>query len=129
MEEPLNRTQYRIVLFCLKYIPFLIAILKFLNIILCLFFNEFAIISAFIYISILPGILILLFSKLFRFCIWHRLPIYYCWTNDIISWYDYLFTISVSIQWLFFIYLVIALIFIILGMYFKNKYNAKTRSN
>lgn len=81
-----------------------------------------------IYISPVSGILILVMSKALQFCIWHRLPIYYCFTVDILSTIDYRYHIPLSNINLIIIYLFVLIIFVLLGMYLKEKYN-KTKRN
>ena len=127
MEEKLSKVQYRFTLLCLKYLPLLIAICQFVLIVLNFISPKFIIFGTFCYIPFLSGLLILLFSKLFHFCIWHRLPIYYCWTNQIITWCDNIIGIPISSHWIFCVYLSIVIIFVLLGMYFKNKYNESNR--
>jgi len=67
-------------------------------------------------------------SILLKFCIWHRLPLYYAITIDIINTVDYYFVIPISSKVLLLIYLVISIIFILVGMYLKEKHNAKNRT-
>lgn len=62
-------------------------------------------------------------SKVLKFCIWHRLPIYYCFCLDILSTIDYKYGIALSDINLIIVYMIITIIFIILGMYLKEKYN------
>ena len=62
-------------------------------------------------------------SKVLKFCIWHRLPIYYCFLMDVLSTIDYKYGIVLSNINLIVIYMIITVIFILLGMYLKEKYN------
>ena len=66
-------------------------------------------------------------SVLLKFCIWHRLPLYYGIIIDTINTFDYYFTFSVNNITMLAIYLSITGVFILIGMYLKQKYNAKTR--
>lgn len=67
-------------------------------------------------------------SILLRFCIWHRLPLYYSLVIDIINTLDYYITFPVNNIIMLAIYLAITGCFILIGMYLKEKYNAKTRT-
>ena len=71
----------------------------------------------------MSGVLILLMSKVLKFCIWHRLPIYYCFCVDVLSTTDYMFNISLSNIDMIIVYLLISVIFVIIGMYLKEVYN------
>lgn len=67
-------------------------------------------------------------SILLKFCIWHRLPLYYSIVIDIINMLDYYITFSINNVIMLAIYLAITGLFILIGMYWKEKHNAKTRT-
>jgi hypothetical protein len=67
-------------------------------------------------------------SVLLKFCIWHRLPLYYGASIDIINTIDYYITIPISNKSMLVWYLVITGIFILVGMYLKERHNAKNRT-
>lgn len=71
--------------------------------------------------SILPVIFILVSSFVFKFCIYHRLPIYYIIISDIINYYDLYIGIPINNRNLFIINMIIAGIFIFLILLFKFK--------
>ena len=125
--ESVSRFWHKILLILLKYIPYFIALLYFISAILGCFGITLYILPGIIYISPLSGLLILVMSKVFQFCIWHRLPIYYCFCIDILSTIDYKYGILLSNISLIIIYSLISLIFILIGMCLKEKYNAKIR--
>lgn len=127
MEESLNKKTYKILLICLKYLPWLILIMYFINILLNLFGVTIMLIPIISQVTLLPGILIILFSILFKFCIWHRLPIYYCWINNLVGYYDYIFGIPLPERLFIWFFLLIGLVLTLLGMYFKNRYNERKR--
>lgn len=64
-------------------------------------------------------------SKVLKFCVWHRLPIYYCFCVDVLSTIDYKYGIPLSDINLLMIYMIITTIFILFGMYLKERYNRK----
>ena len=121
--EVISKFWHKILLILVKYIPFIIAI----GYLICTIFGCFGIklfiLPSLIYISPITGILILVMSKVLKFCIWHRLPIYYCFCIDILSTFDYKYNIPLSNINLIIIYLVISILFILIGMCLKEKYN------
>lgn len=126
-ENSINFTQYKIYLICLKYIPFLVAVLSLIASILGCLGISIGLFPVAAYMGLLPTIFWILSSFTFKCCIWHRLPIYYCWVNNVVSWIDFRWTIPFNNLQMILVYSIVALVFIILGMYFKNKYNVKQR--
>ena len=109
-----DKTLYKLELLILKDLPILIALCYFLNTVLSYFKIDFAFLSAIGGLSLLPMIFIIISSFVFKFCIYHRLPIYYVMISDIISCYDLYIGIPLSNRWLFVVNMIIAGIFIIL---------------
>ena len=68
-------------------------------------------------------------SFVFKFCIWHRLPIYYSAVIQIVSCIDYYCKLEIINNIMLFIYLTITILFILLEMYFKNKHNKIKNGN
>jgi hypothetical protein len=66
-------------------------------------------------------------SFAFNFCTWHRLPIYYCGVMDLISFLDVKYYISIQNHLMLAIYLIVTIVFILIGMYLKQKYNNDIR--
>jgi len=79
------------------------------------------------YTSLIPFICLIACSKLLKFCIWHRLPLYYSMLIDVINAIDYYIVIPIESKWMLLIYLVITGAFALYGAYLKNRYN-KTKS-
>lgn len=127
--EELSRTQYRITLILCKYIPWIIAFIYFVCSIFSCFGIGFRWIGFLSSLSVLPAICLISFSVLFRFCIWHRLPIYYIFTQNIINAIDFYIGIPVTNIQMCWIYLIITGIFVLLGAYLKNRYNEKIRTS
>lgn len=75
--------------------------------------------------SVLSFILILLLSIALNFCIWHRLPIYYCGTLDLSNLIYYYTNVPILNSEMLLIYFIITGIFILIGAYIKNKYNKR----
>ena len=111
-----------------KYIPFVIAV-GYLLMAICSCFGISCIwLSVLFRFSMSSFVCLFAISILLKFCIWHRLPLYYAITIDIINTVDYYFVIPISSKVLLLIYLVISIIFILVGMYLKEKHNAKNRT-
>lgn len=123
----LSRLNYRITLLLAKYVPEIIAILYLIMLILSCFGINLVLLSSIASLSLLPAICLISFSILFKFCIWHRLPIYYVLFQNLINEIDFYFGIPVTSLWMLFIYLLITGMFILIGAWLKNKYNGQKR--
>lgn len=91
-----SKLLYKIEILVLKYIPFLLAVIYFINTLLSLFYINAILLSYIAGISILPWIFILISSFVFRFCSYHRVPLYYIIGNDIINIIDGYFELPIS---------------------------------
>ena len=125
--EEISKLTFQITKIIVKYIPFIIAFMYLLHSVLFCFGISFPWLMLVYRFSILSFISLLAMSKLLKFCIWHRLPLYYAICIDIINTIDYYITFTISNELMFASYLVLTGIFILIGMYLKEKYNAKTR--
>ena len=123
----ISKTFTKITKTIVKYVPFLIALMYFLHSILFCFGISIPWLMLIYRFSIFSFICLLAMSVLLKFCIWHRLPLYYGIIIDTINTFDYYFTFSVNNITMLAIYLSITGVFILIGMYLKQKYNAKTR--
>lgn len=110
-------------LICLKYAPMLIALAYFINAILSCIGVKLWILQDIFFLSPITALFILCASVVFKFCIWHRLPIYYCMVLHIISYIDYYTNFLMVDNIALFIYLTLTILCILLGMYFKNLHN------
>ena len=126
--EELSKIQYRATLICAKYIPWLIAVIYFIALILSCLGITFWWATNVFSLSLLPAICLIMFSILFKFCIWHRLPIYYVLFQNLINSIDFYIGIPVSNLYMILIYCIITGIFVLLGAYLKNKHNDKVRT-
>ena len=123
MEEKLHK----LFLIILKYLPVLIAMVYLLVSILHCFGIVLYVIPNVFYLSPVSALFILCASFVFRFCIWHRLPIYYALLLHGISILDYYTPLTLTNSLMLFVYLLITIIFILIGLYLKNKHNKKKR--
>lgn len=117
----MTKTLYKLELLLLKSLPLWIALCYLLNSILSYFNINAEICSYLGGMSILPIIFILLSSFVFKFCIYHRLPIYYVILSDIINYYDLYVGITLDNRNLFIMNMIIAGIFIVLIVFTKAK--------
>jgi hypothetical protein len=124
-DNSISLNLYKIFMIILKYGPFILGLLSLIAVICgCIGFAP-GFYALFGYTGLLPSLFWIIASFTFKCCIWHRLPIYYCWVNNIISWIDFRWPIPVDNLQMIMIYLIMALVFILLGMYFKNRYNVR----
>lgn len=111
-----------------KYIPFIVAFGYLLMAIFSCFGITSIWLSIFCRYSILSFICLLAMSLLLNFCVWHRMPLYYAASVDIINTIDYYIILPVSSKYMLLIYLLITGLFIVIGMYLKEKHNVKNRT-
>lgn len=128
-DKTISLTQYKLFLIGLKYCPFIIGIFSLIMVVLGCFGISFTLFPVLFNLSIFPTIIWILASIAFKCCIWHRLPLYYCWVNNVISWVDFKWTIPLNNLQMILVYLFITLMFILMGMYFKNKRNHERRTS
>ena len=119
----LKRSNYKVFLFINKYLPYVISLLYMVNTLLSLFGIDLIIFSMLGGLSLLPIIYFISVSFTFRYCLYHRLPIYYIILNDSINWLDY--HIGIPILDMYFIACSIVLMFIFIVvttiLYLKEK--------
>ena len=125
--EEISKSLARLTKIIVKYIPFVIAIGYLLMAIFSCFGISCIWLPVLFRFSMSSFVCLFAISILLKFCIWHRLPLYYAITIDIINTVDYYFVIPISSKMLLLIYLVISIIFILVGMYLKEKLNVKNR--
>lgn len=99
VEERLkSKRLYKLELIGIKYIPIIIALLYFVDTILDALEIELDVLSHLFGMSFLPWCFFLLSSVVFRFCLFHRLPLYYIAINHIISMIDYYIGIPIDLK-------------------------------
>jgi len=116
-EESLNKTIYKIELFLLKIIPFVLATVYFVNTTLSYFKIDITFLSYLGGISILPLLFLYLSSYAFKFCLYHRLPLHYIMINLVLNIVDEYIGIPLSNRNLYAVYVIITFIFIVLLVY------------
>ncbi len=116
-----RKALYKIELGVLKVIPLVIAGCYFLNTFFSYFNIELPIFSYIGGLSLLPWLFLYLSSFVFRFCLYHRLPLYYVLVSDGISYYDLWIGITMSDRGLFVLNDMLAGITIFMIIYLKFK--------
>lgn len=124
MEVNFNRN---LILIVIKYGPWIIGLAYFIQIILACFGIQSIILTLLFSLSIIPCILLLLFSKLFGFCIWNRLPLYYTMLVNVLNLLDY-YWLMLPNKLALCIYLILLGIFVLIGGWIKNKNNVDKRN-
>lgn len=94
-EKSVSKDLYKIAIVLLKLIPFILALFNFLNTILTCLGIVLPFIVELASISFIPLIFIYVASYLFKFCEYHRVPIYYITVNKILNLFDYYFQIPI----------------------------------
>ena len=122
-ENSLKRSNYKIFLFINKYLPYVISLLYMANTLLSLFGIDLIIFSMLGGLSLLPIIYFISVSFTFKYCLYHRLPIYYIILNDSINWLDYHIGIPISDMYFIAGSIVLMFIFIVVTtiLYLKEK--------
>ena len=112
---------YKIELYLLKMIPIILSLLYLANTILSYLDIHIDLISMIGGISILPWIFLYVSSFVFRFCIYHRLFLYYILLDEGVCWYDYKIGIPINDKHCLFLHLSFDIITLLLVVYFKFK--------
>lgn len=113
----------------LRYLPMIMAGLHLLNVILSYFDIDVSIISYLSGVGLIPLVFIFLASYMFKFCVYHRMFLWYIVANDIISWVDFNYGIPLSNWGYLVLHYIIAGIFLFIIIYLKFTYcpNKKER--
>jgi hypothetical protein len=94
--ENLRKSNYKLFLYIVKISPYVIAFLYGLNTLLSYFCIDLTWMGYIAHLSLIPTLAMLAQSFVFKFCIYHRIPIYYIIANDAINSYDFFYGIPVS---------------------------------
>ena len=113
----MSKVLYKIVLYLIKVIPVLAAILTLLNIILSYFYIDLEIFSHICGMSLFFILFLYATSIAFQFCFYHRMFIHYITLNWILNLYDYYIGIPLNDLHLLYLYLAITGIFLFIILY------------
>ena len=117
--NPLQKSLYKIELYIIKVIPYILALFYLINTALSYFYIDAPLISYIAGVSLLPLLFFYITSFVFRFCIYHRLPIYYIFSNWVITVLDYYLDFTKHYETTILISLITACVTIMLIIYFK----------
>lgn len=109
-----SKTLYKFELILLKFIPFILAFVCFLNTVFSYFGIDLEFLAHIGGISLLTLLFLYVSSYVFKFCMYHRLALHYVVINNVLNIYDYYVGVPLDDRNLFILYLVIAFIFLIL---------------
>lgn len=129
MEERLNKILYKIELYLIKIIPIVISALYLLNTILSYYDFHIELISAIAGMSLLPWLFLYISSFVFKFCLYHRLFLYYIAINESIAWYDYKIGFNLNDTQYLYLHVSIAGVIIFLITYLKIKHERCLKEN
>lgn len=126
------KSEHKIFLILLKYIPFILSISYFVAVVLDIHGIDTMWLSILAGAGFIPSIFVLLLSYIFRYCIYHRMPIYYVMLNNFVNWLVYAYNFNMSIcmyfSWFMFITAVFCIITTILYLNNKKKHVVATNN-
>jgi hypothetical protein len=96
----LNKSLFKVEIKLIKIIPFLLALIYFINTILSAFRINLYILSFIGYMSFIPLIFMYISSYVFQFCEYHRLPLHYIVLNNVLSIIGYNINFGTAWFWL-----------------------------
>lgn len=120
-----NKSLYKTLLILLKYIPIIIALFYIVNTLGALFGIDLPVLSNIAGMSLLTWVFMYLAALVFKFCIYHRMFLYYILVTDIINIIDYYIGIPVDSYGIVMIHSVIIGILLFIILYFYVKRNKK----
>ena len=120
-----NKSLYKTLLILLKYIPIIIALFYIVNTLCALFGIDLPVLSNIAGMSLLTWVFMYLAALVFKFCIYHRMFLYYILVTDIINIIDYYIGIPVDSYGIVMIHSVIIGILLFIILYFYVKRNKK----
>lgn len=117
-----NKTEYKITLLCLKYIPVIMFLLMWFYMICAVFSITFPFSSAIAGCSVLPAILIFSLSSVFRFCWVHKTLTIYSFIADItINLNKYIFGFGTAILVFKWVMLIVGFIIFLMLLFKINR--------
>lgn len=116
-----GKLSHKIELVLLKIIPMLLALCYLSNTILSFIGYDFVIFSYIGGMSLLPMIFLYVSSYVFKYCIYHRMFLYYILVSNIINLLDDNYLLPITDRQLFAVYMITAGIFLFLILHLKLK--------
>lgn len=120
-EESLrSKNLYKVFLVALKVLPMLISLCYLLNTITAYLGYNIEIFSFIGGVSLLPWIFLYVSAVVFRFCMYHKMFLFYVLSDDVINYLDYFFDFTTAYEF-FIIHMSIAGVFLFLILYLYKK--------
>ena len=123
----MDKILYKITILSLKLIPWVLAIIYIIGTVFASLGIDLLILSAIGFTSIIPLIFIILSSFTFKFCFWHRAPLYFILFDNIINWTAWSILGTMPFGLTVIILLLSFGSISIIGAYLKNKRNEQIR--
>lgn len=120
-----NKSLYKTLLILLKYIPIIISLFYIVNTLGALFGIDLPVLSNIAGMSLLTWVFMYLAALVFKFCIYHRMFLYYILVTDIINIINYYIGIPVDSYGIVMIHSVVIGILLFIILYFYVKHNKK----
>lgn len=118
MTEGINRGEFKLLMFIIKWFPLLLAITQFITIIFQFLDINIDILKYTCSLSLIPIIFFYLCSKVFKFCFYHRISLHYITITQLLGLYDYYIEIPITITQLFYVHVSLFIILILNLFYF-----------
>lgn len=117
-----NKLYYKLFIVVLKYIPLLIALCYVLNTVMAVFGIYIESLSNIAGMSLLTWIFFYIATYVFKFCIYHRMFLWYILIDDLLNIIDYYYELPIETSNLLMIHnsIIGIFLFIILYIYVKN---------
>ena len=125
-EENLRKSSHKLLLVVLKFIPMVTALCYMLNVLFAYLGIDLPVLSHLGGMSLFTWLFIWIATYVFKFCIYHRMFLYYILVNDLLNIIDYYVGIPISTARLLMLHLVIICVFMFLILYTYVKCNKKT---
>lgn len=113
----IGKTSHRLLLISLKVMPMVIALCYVLNTFFSYFGLSAGILSHIGGMSLIPWLFIMLATYVFKFCVYHRMFLWYILVDDLISYYDYYIGIPINDFSIFMLHNIITGIFLFIILY------------
>ena len=115
----LDKSLYKLEIFTIKTIPIVLALICFLNTLLCYLGIDLIILTYIGGVSFFTIGFLYLSSYVFKFCSYHRMFLHYILVVNIISYIDMEYEIPLSNFWLHILYTSLFLLFTFIFLYLK----------
>ena len=103
----MDKQLYKIEIWLLKVLPFILAIICFISTLFNVIGHTIPILAIIADVSIIPLLFLYVSSYVFKFCEWHRVPLHYIATTEIFNLIDYWFLPHVTNHIILIIYCLI----------------------